>query len=76
MASVSLKSFIALEKDENDYKSFYKEKVDNITLFFLYVNKEKELENISKEPYLLEDENGLITKDQLVTIIKKRQEKH
>ena len=64
------------KEEENEYNDFYKEKVDNITLFFLYVNKEKELENISKEPYLLEDENGLITKDQLVTIIKKRQEKH
>lgn len=64
------------KEEENEYNDFYKEKVDNITLFFLYVNKEKELESISKEPYLLEDENGLITKDQLVTIIKKRQEKH
>ena len=64
------------KEEEEEYNDFYKEKVDNITLFFLYVNKEKELESISKEPYLLEDENGLITKDQLVTIIKKRQEKH
>lgn len=64
------------KEEEKEYNDFYKEKVDNITLFFLYVNKEKELESISKEPYLLEDENGLITKDQLVTIIKKRQEKH
>ena len=64
------------KEEEEEYNDFYKEKVDNITLFFLYVNKEKELESISKEPYLLEHENGLITKDQLVTIIKKRQEKH
>ena len=64
------------KEEEEEYNDFYKEKVDNITLFFLYVNKEKELESISKEPYLLEYENGLITKDQLVTIIKKRQEKH
>ena len=64
------------KEEEEEYNDFYKEKVDNITLFFLYVNKEKELESISKEPYLLEDENGLMTKDQLVTIIKKRQEKH
>jgi len=63
------------KEEEEAYDDFYKEKVDNITLFFLYVNKEKELESISKEPYLLEEEEGLITKDQLVTLIKKRQEK-
>ena len=62
------------KEEEEAYDDFYKEKVDNITLFFLYVNKEKELESISKEPYLLEEEEGLITKDQLVTLIKKRQE--
>jgi len=64
------------KEEEEAYDDFYKEKVDNITLFFLYVNKEKELESISKEPYLLEEEEGLITKDQLVSLIKKRQEKH
>jgi len=63
------------KEEENEYNDFYKEKVVSITLFFLYVNKEKELESISKEPYFLE-KDGIITKDQLVTLIKKRQEKY
>jgi len=62
------------KKEEQNYSEYYKEEVINITLFFLYVGKNKELETISNEQFILE-KNGIISKDQLIQIIKQKQNK-
>jgi hypothetical protein len=60
------------KKEEQNYSEYYKEEVMNITLFFLYVGKNKEVETISNEQFLLE-KNSIIAKDQLIQIIKQKQ---
>lgn len=62
------------KKEEQNYSEYYKEEVMNITLFFLYVGKNKEVETISNEQFLLE-KNSIISKDQLIQIIKQKQNK-
>ena len=60
------------KKMEKDYNKFYKEKTKEIDLFFLYINKENELESLVKTNSRL-DENGKLTKEKLIYIIKKNQ---
>ena len=55
--------------DDKDYKKFYKEKVESIKIFFLYVNKNKELFHIKKEKYAIP--NNILTKEKLIEILNK-----
>jgi hypothetical protein len=61
------------KKEEEYYTDFYKEPVTTIKLFFLYVNKEKELEIITNEPFFLKKGSNVIHKEELITIIKNKQ---
>jgi hypothetical protein len=66
-------SWIKEFKDkENIYNDFYKEETSSIKLFFLYVNSSNTLESIKSDSLILEKE-GIITKDQLVSLIKRNQ---
>jgi hypothetical protein len=59
------------EKKEQEYDFFYKDTVDNIQLYFLYVNLDNEILKVSKET--LELNNNFLTKEELVHIIKKNE---
>ena len=60
------------KKREDIYNDFYKEETNSIKLFFLYVNTSNTLESIKTDSLILE-EKGVVTKDQLVSLIKKNQ---
>ena len=53
------------------YNDFYKEKLTNIRINFLFLDKHGELEKISTEQIILEHEN-LLTKETLIYTIKKQ----
>ena len=66
-------SWIKEFKDkENIYNDFYKEEISSIRLFFLYVNSTNTLESIKSDSLILEKE-GIVTKEQLVSLIKRNQ---
>jgi hypothetical protein len=60
---------------EKDYDDFYKEKPENIEMFFLYVNQDSELETINTTTYIL-DLAGCIPRDNLINIIKEHRHKN
>lgn len=60
------------KKQEDIYNDFYKEEIGSIKLFFLYVNTSNTLESIKSDSLILE-EKGIITKDQLISLIKRNQ---
>jgi hypothetical protein len=60
------------KKQEDIYNDFYKEETNSIKLFFLYVNASKTLESVKSDSLILEGE-GVVTKDQLVSLIKDNQ---
>ena len=57
------------EAEDKLYEEFYKEDIPVINLFFLYVNNNNELTNITKDTYILN--NNMITKNELIFIIRK-----
>lgn len=64
----------------NKYKlenldELYSEPVKNINLYYLYVNKHNELVNIKKDTTFLEEEN-IVSKDELIMLIKNYQLKN
>jgi len=66
-------SWIKEFKEREDiYNDFYKEETSNIKLYFLYVNTSNTLESVKSDTLILE-EKGIVTKDQLVSIIKRNQ---
>lgn len=56
--------------EENEYNNFYKETPVSVKLYFMYANKDKIIEIVKTEQYLLNAE-GKIKKENLVSIIKK-----
>lgn len=56
------------EKDEEIYKDFYKDKLETVKVFYLYVNSKNSIFHIKKE--ILTLENSKITKDALITLLK------
>lgn len=56
------------EEAERVYELFYKDKVDSIKIFSLYVNSDCILEKIKQKKYNIN--NGEIQKDELLSIIK------
>ena len=60
------------KEKEDAYNDFYKEETRSIRLYFLYVNTSNTLESIKSDSLILE-EKGVVTKDQLVSIIKRNQ---
>ena len=58
-----------LEEEEKDYKSFYKENVDIIKIFFTYVDANNNIYNVKKDNLLIE--NNKITREELIYLLKK-----
>ncbi len=58
-----------LEKEENDYKSFYKENVDIIKIFFTYVDSNNNIYYVKKDNLLIE--NNKICREELIYLLKK-----
>ena len=56
---------------EADYNEFYPEIPTSIQLYFLYINKNNELQRLGKETHILEN-YGKVNKDSLHSIIQKR----
>ena len=55
------------EKDEEDYGDFYNEKVDQIKIYYLYVNDNNELYNVKCENETLD--NGYLKKERMLYLI-------
>ena len=58
-----------LEKEEEDYKSFYKENVDIIKIFYAYVNSDNNIYYVKKDNLLVE--NNKINREELIYLLKK-----
>ena len=59
-----------IEKFEDDdalYKDFYREKVENVSVYYLYVNRENELFHSKKD--ILSVDEGIVPRSQLVSIL-------
>ena len=57
-----------LEKEEKDYKSFYKENVDIIKIFFTYVDSNNNIYYVKKDNLLIE--NNKICREELIYLLK------
>ena len=57
------------EIEDKDYKQFYKEKVDTVKVYFLYVNKKHSLFHVKKNRIKLT--NSSLSKNELVQLLKK-----
>ena len=56
------------EKMEGEYNDFYKEQLESVNLFLVYVNRENEVFHIKNENILLED--GVLKKENLIYLIR------
>ncbi len=63
------------KEEDSEYNNFYKEKPTSVKLYFMYINKEKEVEFIKKETILLNN-NSDIEKNDLISLIKKNETNH
>ena len=57
------------ELSDEAYKKFYKEKVESVKLYILYVNRNSELFHIKKNNIIIE--NTILKKENLIDILKK-----
>lgn len=64
--------FEKFKEAENIYVDFYKEPVDTIKLFYIYVNREKEIEHIHTDIYSFL-EKGWLKRDALIHLIKQNE---
>lgn len=60
------------KNEESEYNDFYKEKPTSVKLYFMYINREKIIDIIKTEHFLLNDK-AKIEKEDLISIIKKYQ---
>ena len=60
------------EKTDKKYETFYKDTVQNINLFFMYVDRNNNLFYIKKEKIKLQE--GVLNKDLLIQILKENME--
>ena len=61
------------EEEDKLYEDFYKESIETICIYFLYVNNENELINIVAEPHILQ--NNTLKKENLIGIIQRNRTK-
>ena len=61
-----------LEKQEEDYKSFYKENVDIVKIFYTYVDSDNKIYYVKKDNLLIE--NNKINRNELIYILKKNKQ--
>jgi hypothetical protein len=52
---------------EKDYSSFYKEPVDSVKLYFIYINNKNEIDTINQDDLMISNK---IEKDKVYEIIK------
>ena len=57
------------DKAEQAFDDFYKEPVQNLQIYYYYVNREKELFHIKKDSLIIN--NGVLEKDHLIYLIGK-----
>jgi hypothetical protein len=57
---------------EECYNEFYNEKINNIKVFFMYINTDKTIVNVRRESLSLNNES-ILTRERLITIIKDKQ---
>ena len=62
------------ESLEKNYDIFYKENVENVKLFYIYVDKNKNLEHLHQSDVILS--NGILTKERLLDLIKSNKTKN
>ena len=55
---------------ESNYDIFYKENISNIKIYIFYINNKNVLQKIKKDNLLLED-NGILKKEYIFSLIKK-----
>ena len=60
------------KKENENYTDFYTEEVTTITLFFIYINNNNDVENLSRDLMIL-DRKNTVMRDQLIQIIKQNQ---
>ena len=68
MTELDTKWITEFEKDEEIYKDFYKDPIESIKIFLLYVDNNNSLFHIKKKLYTLD--NSQIKKESLMKIIK------
>ena len=56
------------ERLEKDYELFYKETVESLKLFYIYVSKNRYIEHLHQDDVILN--NGVLTKEKLLDLIK------
>ena len=61
-----------LEKQEEDYKSFYKENVEIVKIFYTYVDSDNKIYYVKKDNLLIE--NNKINRNELIYILKKNKQ--
>ena len=59
------------EKIDSTYQSFYTEKIKHVKFSFVYISKDDDIEKITEETILLENEN-CISKEEIIKILKQR----
>ena len=69
MEGLDLEYISNFEILEADYDKFYKEPVTKITLFFIYIDENKEVYNVNSD--IEELENSYLTQERLLYLIKK-----
>jgi hypothetical protein len=62
------------ESLEKNYDIFYKETVENVKLFYIYVDKNKNIEHLHQSDVILS--NGILTKEKLLDLIKSNKTKN
>jgi len=61
---------VEFEKQDLDYKSYYKEDINFINLHFIYINEANFIEKMKEETYFLKITNNL-SREELLSIIKR-----
>jgi hypothetical protein len=62
------------EITENEYASFYKEKIDSIKINYIYIDKTNSVDNIHQENIIIED--GKMDKEKIIDVIKRNKKKN
>ena len=58
------------EKTDKLYETFYKDNIYYLTIYFIYVNKDENIEKIKEEVFLLNDPN-FISREEVIGILKR-----
>jgi len=59
------------KSNEDKYNDFYKEPVNSVIVYLLYVNKENEVQHIHKDRCLIDNNNGMLKREIIISFIKR-----